>query len=274
MPVIKYYLSYDAIGNVMAILDESGNTLERRTYDAFGATTFHGADGGPVTTSPTGVDVGFQGQVRDEVTGLYQMGYRHYSPSLGRWLSRDPIGLKGGTNTSDFTGNAPSDRNDYRGLAWESTETQGLHYNQRKTNFGFALEVAEDGRLLPVPLSKSHNFNPDKAREILDKALKDEKTREMLRKEVAENYSKECYRDKARLQRIGRALRLAIALKSITAIASAASVDLTKAARTYVKAPTKELRDIAAADVVTEAVNAQLLHPIAGLALLKELTEP
>ena len=148
MPVIKYYLSYDAMGNVMAILDESGNALERRTYDAFGANTFHGADGGPVTTSPSGVDVGFQGQVRDEVTGLYQMGYRHYSPSLGRWLSRDPIGLKGGTNTSDFTGNAPSDRNDYRGLAWESTETQGLHYNQRKTNFGFALEVAEDGRLL------------------------------------------------------------------------------------------------------------------------------
>ena len=50
-------------------------------------------DGTPVAISPTGVDVGFQGQVRDEVTGLSQMGYRWYNPVLGRWLSRDPIGL-------------------------------------------------------------------------------------------------------------------------------------------------------------------------------------
>ncbi len=274
MQTTTYYLSYDAMGNVMAILDEDGNILERRIYDAFGEMNCLLPDGKTVATSPTGIDVGFQGQIRDEATGLYQMEHRHYSPSLGRWLSRDPIGLSGGTNAYDFTGNAPTCRNDPRGLAWESTETQGLHYNERKTNFGFALEVAEDGRLLPVPLSKSHNFNPDKARALLAEALKNEKTREMLRKQVAENYSKECYRDKARLQRLGRALRLAIALKSITAIASAASVDLTKATRAYVNAPTKTKRDLAAADVVTELVNAQLLPAIGGVVLLNELTEP
>jgi RHS repeat-associated protein len=273
MPITNYYVASDAMGSATAILDEEGNVLERRSYDAFGKMTCMTPDGTTIAISPTGVDVGFQGQTRDEATGLYQMGHRHYSPSLGRWLSSDPIGLSGGTNAYDFTGNAPTCRNDPSGLAWESTETQGLHYNQRDTNFAFALEVAEDGRLIPVPLSKSHTFNPDKAREILDKALKDEKTREMLRKKVAENYSKECYRDKVRLERIGRALRLAIALKSITAIASAASVDLTKAARAYVNAPDKRKRDIASADLVTQAVDAQLLHPALGLTALNELTE-
>ena len=28
----------------------------------------------------------------DALTGLYNYGYRFYHPSLGRWISRDPIG--------------------------------------------------------------------------------------------------------------------------------------------------------------------------------------
>src|ERR1035437_9271426 len=31
----------------------------------------------------------------DKETGLYYYGYRFYSPQLGRWPSRDPIGEKG-----------------------------------------------------------------------------------------------------------------------------------------------------------------------------------
>ncbi len=32
-------------------------------------------------------------------------GYRYYSPELGRWLSRDPIGERGGANLLSFLGN-------------------------------------------------------------------------------------------------------------------------------------------------------------------------
>jgi RHS repeat-associated protein len=34
--------------------------------------------------------------------GIYYYGYRHYSPELGRWLSRDPIAERGGINLYGF----------------------------------------------------------------------------------------------------------------------------------------------------------------------------
>jgi uncharacterized protein RhaS with RHS repeats len=52
----------------------------------------------------------------DELTGMYQMGYRWYSPVLGRWVSRDPIGLEGGVNPSTFCLNIPTVAGDAFGL--------------------------------------------------------------------------------------------------------------------------------------------------------------
>ena len=116
MPITDYYVASDAMGSVTAILDEDGNVLERRSYDAFGEMTCITPDGTPVTESTTGVDVGFQGQIRDDVTSLYQMGYRWYNPVLGRWLSRDPIGLSGGTNLACYASNNSPNFADSLGL--------------------------------------------------------------------------------------------------------------------------------------------------------------
>ena len=116
MPVTDYYVTSDTMGSVTTILDADGNVLERRSYDAFGDVTCMAPDGTPVAESPTGLDVGFQGQVRDEVTGLYQMGYRWYNPVLGRWLSRDPIGLNGDINQVRFASNSPATFVDANGL--------------------------------------------------------------------------------------------------------------------------------------------------------------
>ena len=117
MPITDYYVASDGMGSVTAILDEDGNVLERRTYDAFGEMTCMEPDGTPVTESPTGVDVAFHGQIRDDVTSLYQMGYRWYSPVLGRWISRDPIGLNGGVNLQSFVANTPISESDPSGLS-------------------------------------------------------------------------------------------------------------------------------------------------------------
>lgn len=45
-------------------------------------------------------------------------GYRYYSPALGRWLSRDPIGEEGGDNLYGYVENDPASRNDPFGLAF------------------------------------------------------------------------------------------------------------------------------------------------------------
>ena len=49
-------------------------------------------------------------------TGLIYYGYRYYSPSLGRFLNRDPIGEEGGTNLYAFVENDPVNGWDYLGL--------------------------------------------------------------------------------------------------------------------------------------------------------------
>jgi hypothetical protein len=68
MRITDYYVASDAMGSVTAILDEDGNLLERRSYDAFGAMTCMAPDGisdptshaswtndpfGPITTTST-----------------------------------------------------------------------------------------------------------------------------------------------------------------------------------------------------------------------------
>ena len=145
MTITDYYVTTDAMGSVTAILDEDGNVLERRSYDAFGEMTCMAPDGTPVAESPTGLDVGFQGQIRDEVTGLNQMGYRWYNPVLGRWLSRDPIGNKGGVNQQSFVNNSPINSVDEYGLQGEA-DSQVEPYPQ--TNVSTATEVT--GGLLGI----------------------------------------------------------------------------------------------------------------------------
>ena len=117
MTITDYYVTTDAMGSVTAILDEDGNVLERRSYDAFGEMTCLAPDGAPVEESPTGLDVGFQGQIWDEDTGLCQMGYRWHSPVLGRWLSVDVIDLLGGSNCYMSLNNNPADFDDPFGMA-------------------------------------------------------------------------------------------------------------------------------------------------------------
>ncbi len=48
-------------------------------------------------------------------TGV-RSGYRYYSPGLGRWLNRDPIGEAGGINQYGFAGNKSLSRIDLLGM--------------------------------------------------------------------------------------------------------------------------------------------------------------
>jgi len=52
----------------------------------------------------------------DDETGHYYYGYRYYSPTQGRWLSRDPLNESGGLHLYAFCGNDPLDRMDPLGL--------------------------------------------------------------------------------------------------------------------------------------------------------------
>ena len=66
------------------------------------------ADYSARSTSATEWTFLFHAEFTDAATGLYNYGYRYYHPQLGRWLSRDPIEIKGGVNLYGFVGNAGS----------------------------------------------------------------------------------------------------------------------------------------------------------------------
>ncbi|WP_447926286.1 RHS repeat-associated core domain-containing protein [Vreelandella sp. EE27] len=64
----------------------------------------------------------FQGQWHDEESGLYYNRHRYYDPQQGRYISQDPIGLKGGTNLYGYVTN-PTGMVDPLGLAGAAAAT-------------------------------------------------------------------------------------------------------------------------------------------------------
>ena len=65
------------------------------------------ADGNPFRFSTKYVDT---------ESGLIYYGFRYYSPSLGRFLNRDPLGEAGGQNLYCFVENDPVNNWDYFGM--------------------------------------------------------------------------------------------------------------------------------------------------------------
>ena len=58
-------------------------------------------------------------------------GFRSYSPSTGRWLSRDPIWEMGGKNLYGYLGNSPVCRRDPLGLVFNAPENIELPSEQK-----------------------------------------------------------------------------------------------------------------------------------------------
>ena len=84
----------------------------------------------------------------DDETELAYYGFRYYSPELGRFISRDPIGENGGQNLCSVVQNNPIGNVDPSGLEWTcSAETDFLtSYTIQQTTPSY-----EVGILLPVP---------------------------------------------------------------------------------------------------------------------------
>src|ERR1035441_10249596 len=70
------------------------------------------------------------GQRLDSVTGNYYMLNRHYVPSLGKFLQRDPARYGGGDNMYAFGGGDPINNVDPSGLGWFDTGTDGSEGGQ------------------------------------------------------------------------------------------------------------------------------------------------
>jgi RHS repeat-associated protein len=97
----------DALGSTLALADDTGVLTTQYTYDPYGRTTTTGAS----SANP------FQYTGREnDGTGLYYYRARYYGPDYGRFITSDPIGLRGGLNTYSYVHNNPLSRIDPTGL--------------------------------------------------------------------------------------------------------------------------------------------------------------
>jgi RHS repeat-associated protein len=95
----KRLYSYDANGNVGALLEADGTMVAHYEYDPYGKALV--ADGPAAKANP----YRFSTKYSDDETSLYYYGYRYYSADVGRWVSRDPIAEKGGNNVYQMSYN-------------------------------------------------------------------------------------------------------------------------------------------------------------------------
>lgn len=95
-----WYLT-DKLGTVRDLVDSNGTLLNHVDYDSFGRIHLQ-------TDVSQGDRYLFTGREYNDETGLYYYRGRYYDPGLGRFISEDPIGFKGGDfNLYRYVNNSP-----------------------------------------------------------------------------------------------------------------------------------------------------------------------
>jgi RHS repeat-associated protein len=111
-----YYLHTDQLGTPRAVTDTSKNVIWRWDSDPFGMMAANEDPDGDGTKFA--FNLRFAGQYYDKETRLHYNYFRYYDPSTGRYITSDPIGLKGGLNTYGYVGGNPLIWIDQYGLAY------------------------------------------------------------------------------------------------------------------------------------------------------------
>ena len=103
----RIYPLQDANWNTTALVTTSGTIVERETYNPFGVATYRDASGAALSGSSK--DWVFLHQGGEKIAaGDYEFRNRVHSPTLGRWLTNDPLGFAAGdVNTFRSFANNP-----------------------------------------------------------------------------------------------------------------------------------------------------------------------
>jgi RHS repeat-associated protein len=103
----QYYMK-DGLGSTMEFTGTSGELFQSYVYDSFGNIVLqNGTIINPFT---------YTAREFDAESGLYYYRARYYDPTIGRFLTEDPIGFNGGINLYTYVGNNPTNFVDPLGL--------------------------------------------------------------------------------------------------------------------------------------------------------------
>ena len=148
---VEYLPQYDGRGNIVGLIKASdGQSAASYEYGPFGEPL--AASGAMANANP----FRFSTHYTDEETGLVNAKRRYYSPTAGRWLSRDLIEELGGVNLYGYVGNNPMDWIDPFGLVSlnliETDTPENIAANDAANHFnpGGQYSVAGHGDSLSV----------------------------------------------------------------------------------------------------------------------------
>jgi RHS repeat-associated protein len=117
VPVVTsqtYYYHFGPSGETKQLTDGNGNVTDTYSYTAYGVqTSFSGTTENPFRF---GGSVGYYSDTSNGNTGIILCTLRWYSPEMGRWLTRDPIGYAGGENLYEYCSGDPVNSMDPEGL--------------------------------------------------------------------------------------------------------------------------------------------------------------
>jgi RHS repeat-associated protein len=135
----QYFLT-DHLGSTVALADSSGNLTDSISYDSFGNTT----------KKSFATRYRFTGREFDEITGLYYYRARWYDAKIGRFISEDPIGFRGGDiNLYGYVKNNPINFKDPSGLDYLIFENGQMTWVYTGYQSVTTLAPTDDGILFP-----------------------------------------------------------------------------------------------------------------------------
>ena len=124
-----YHYHNDHLGTPNELTNQKGEVVWLADYEAWGNTAKVVWREESISSIKVSRDelqpIRFQGQSFDVETGLHYNRFRYYDPDLGMFISRDPIGLMGGTNNFAYAPN-PTGWIDPLGLAKNKTNNGGV----------------------------------------------------------------------------------------------------------------------------------------------------
>lgn len=95
-----YFYHSDSLGSITKITDQAGNIVQEYKYDSFGNIVY-------MKDSTFVQPFTFTGREYDPETGLLYLKERTLDTKTGTFISKDPIGFKGGINLYAYVSNNP-----------------------------------------------------------------------------------------------------------------------------------------------------------------------